>query len=188
MGRLGDFYFGFEQQGVVPDIIVLGKPIGNGHPIGVVVTTDEIVEIFAHGPEFFSTFGGSVLSCRVGAEVLQIVDDEGLIENARTMGNRILAGLKELKTKHPIIGDVRGMGLFLGLDLVKDQQTKEPATAIAQYVKNRLRDRRILIGSEGPQDNILKIRPPMTIEPDDVDMLLFVLDEILSETAVRRCR
>lgn len=181
LGRLGHYYFGFEQQQVTPDIVVLGKPIGNGHPIGVVVTTQAIADQFAEGPEYFSTFGGSTLSCRIGKEVLDIVDDEGLMENARNMGDKLLAGLKQLQRKHPVIGDVRGLGLFIGVELVEDQATQKPATDITGYVLNRMREHRILMGSEGPFDNILKIRPPLTIETDDVDMILWVLDEVLGE-------
>lgn len=189
LGRLGEYYFGFEQQDAVPDIVVLGKPIGNGHPLGVVVTTREIADRFAEGPEYFSTFGGSTLSCRMGKEVLDIIDDEGLMENARVMGDRLQAGLTDLQKKYEIIGDVRGYGLFLGVDLVSDPVARTPGTEIAEYVKNRMRDTRILIGCEGPFDNILKVRPPLTIESEDVDMFLTVLDRVLEEVAcLRDCR
>ncbi|HKK90514.1 MAG TPA: aminotransferase class III-fold pyridoxal phosphate-dependent enzyme, partial [Desulfobacteraceae bacterium] len=181
LGRLGDYFFGFEQQGAVPDIVVLGKPIGNGHPLGVVVTTKEIADSFAKGPEFFSTFGGSTLSCRTGLEVLTIVEDEHLQENAKRMGDKLLAGLRDLQKKYEVVGDVRGYGLFIGLDLVKDLQTREPGTALADYVKNRMRDHRILMGSEGPFDNILKIRPPMTVEDRDIDSVLEVMEKVLDE-------
>ena len=181
LGRLGDYFFGFEQQGAVPDIVVLGKPIGNGHPLGVVVTTREIADSFAKGPEFFSTFGGSTLSCRTGLEVLNIVEDEKLQENAKQMGDKLLAGLHGLQEKYEIAGDVRGYGLFIGLDLVTDRKTREPGTALADYVKNRMREHRILMGSEGPYDNILKIRPPMTIEEDDINYILQVMDKVLDE-------
>ena len=181
LGRLGEDYFAFEEQGATPDIVVLGKPIGNGHPIGVVVTTRAIADAFAEGPEFFSTFGGSTLSCRIGREVLQIVDDEGLQGNAAAMGALLLNGLRGLQARHRVIGDVRGRGLFLGVDLVRDPQTREEASELAAYVKNRMRDHRILLGSEGPRDSILKIRPPLTIEADDVDMILTVLDTVLAE-------
>ncbi|MCP5089241.1 MAG: aminotransferase class III-fold pyridoxal phosphate-dependent enzyme [Rhodobacteraceae bacterium] len=184
LGRLGDYYFGFEQQDALPDIVVLGKPIGNGHPLGVLVTTAEIAESFAKGPEYFSTFGGSTLSCRTGREVLQIVDDEGLQENAQAMGGRLLAGLREMQARHPVIGDVRGFGLFIGVELVKSRETLEPATDIADYVLNRLRQERILVGTEGPADNILKIRPPLCVDSDGVEMILSVLDRVLGETAV----
>ena len=183
LGRLGAYYFGFEQQGVVPDIVVLGKPIGNGHPLGVVVTTRAIADRFAEGPEFFSTFGGSTLSCRLGKEVLDIVDDEKLAQNARLMGAHLMAGLTALQDRHALIGDVRGYGLFIGVDLVTDRATRAPATAIANYVKNRMRANRILLGCEGPFDNILKIRPPLTVEPEAVEMILTTLDKVLAEAA-----
>ncbi|WP_281857395.1 aminotransferase class III-fold pyridoxal phosphate-dependent enzyme [Litoreibacter halocynthiae] len=179
LGRLGEFYFGFEHQGALPDIVVMGKPIGNGHPLGVLVTTREIAQSFDNGIEFFSTFGGSTLSCRIGKEVLDIVDDEGLQENARVMGGRLLSGLQALQKKYACVVDVRGMGLFLGVELIHPDGTE--ATAICSYVKNRMRDHRILIGSEGPKDNILKIRTPLTIEAEDVDMITTTLDQVLAE-------
>ncbi|WP_069301041.1 aminotransferase class III-fold pyridoxal phosphate-dependent enzyme [Neptunicoccus sediminis] len=183
LGRLGEHYFAFEQQGVTPDIVVLGKPIGNGHPIGVVVTTPEIAASFAQGPEYFSTFGGSTLSCRIGAEVLKIVDDEGLQENARQRGNELLDGLRKLQERHAVIGDIRGMGLFVGVDLVTDRETRAPATEIADRVINRMKENRILIGSEGAHHNVLKIRPPLTIDAEDIERILHQLDRIFSETA-----
>ncbi|WP_171133077.1 MULTISPECIES: aminotransferase class III-fold pyridoxal phosphate-dependent enzyme [unclassified Ruegeria] len=179
LGRLGTHYFGFEQQGALPDIVVLGKPIGNGHPIGVVVTTKAIAESFDNGIEFFSTFGGSTLSCRIGKEVLDIVDDEGLQENAQLMGARLIDGLREIEAEFACVGDVRGMGLFLGVELINPDGSE--GTEICRYVKNRMRDHRILIGSEGPKDNVLKIRPPLTIEADDVDMILWALRDVLCE-------
>lgn len=184
LGRLGEYYFAFEQQKVVPDIVVLGKPIGNGHPIGVVVTTQEIANSFAQGPEFFSTFGGSTLSCMVGKEVLDIVDDEALQANALQVGKQALKGLALLKQKHTVIGDVRGIGLFIGVAFVVDKEQRIPATDIAAYVVNRLREHRILAGLEGPDNNVLKIRPPLSIGADDIDMLLDTLDLILSESAI----
>lgn len=189
LGRLGEYYFGFEHQGgAEPDIVVMGKPIGNGHPLGgVLATTREIAESFDNGIEFFSTFGGSTLSCRIGKEVLDIVDDEGgLQQNARVMGDRLIAGLRDLEAKYACVGgDVRGMGgLFLGgLELIRPDGSE--ATEICAHVKNRMRDHRILIGSEGPKDNILKLRPPLTIEAEDVDMIVTVLDRILSEVEPR---
>lgn len=179
LGRLGDYYFGFEYQDVRPDIVVMGKPIGNGHPLGVLVTTREIAESFDNGIEFFSTFGGSTLSCRMGREVLDIVDDEGLQENARVVGGQLMADLKMLEAKYACVGDVRGMGLFLGVELIHPDGSE--ATEICTYVKNRMRDHRLLIGSEGPKDNVLKIRPPLTIEAEDAVMITTVLDQILGE-------
>ncbi|MDB3891813.1 aminotransferase class III-fold pyridoxal phosphate-dependent enzyme [Alphaproteobacteria bacterium] len=182
LGRLGDAYWGFETQNAMPDIVVLGKPIGNGHPIGVVVTTAEIAKSFANGMEFFSTFGGTTLACLIGAEVLQIVDDEGLQANAAERGRQLLDGFSLLKDKYDIIGDVRGRGLFLGIELVKDQNDKTPARELAGFVANRLREYRILIGTDGPFDNVLKIRPPLTIGAQDCDFLLRKLDQVFAET------
>jgi 4-aminobutyrate aminotransferase-like enzyme len=187
LGRLGDYFFGFEHQGAVPDIVVLGKPIGNGHPLGVVVTTKEISHSFAKGPEFFSTFGGSTLSCRTGLEVLNIVEDERLQKNAKQMGDKLIERLHSMQEKYEIVGDVRGCGLFIGLDLVMNPQTREPGTALADYVKNRMCEHRILMGSEGPYDNILKIRPPMTIEAEDIDYILEVMDKVLDEAQSLMC-
>ena len=134
LGRLGENYFAFEEQGVIPDIIVIGKPIGNGHPMGVVITTPEIAASFDNGIEFFSTFGASTLSCRIGKEVLDIVDQEGLSQNAKIVGKRLLDGMEALKAKYEIVGDARGRGLFLGLELVKDKASKTPATALTCFV------------------------------------------------------
>ena len=181
LGRLGKYYFGFEQQKVEPDIVVLGKPIGNGHPIGVVVTSKEIADTFSDGPEFFSTFGGSTLSCVIGREVLEIIDDECLQENAQLMGKKLLNGLKKIQGNFSQIGDVRGMGLFLGVDLVKNSNTQEEDKDLCNYIKSRMRDYRILIGSEGPKDNILKIRPPLTIDSEGIDMILHYFEKIMKE-------
>jgi len=161
--------------------VILGKPIGNGHPIGVVITSNEIAESFAPGPEFFSTFGGSTLSCLIGKEVLEIIDEEKLQENADLMGKKLLGGLNELQDSFSQIGDVRGMGLFCGVDLVKDKETREEDRNLCSYIKNRMRDHRILVGSEGPKDNILKIRPPLTIDEEGIDMILLCLQKIMQE-------
>jgi 4-aminobutyrate aminotransferase-like enzyme len=179
LGRIGSHFWAFETQGVVPDIVVLGKPIGNGHPMGALVTTRAIADSFANGMEFFSTFGGSTLSCVIGREVLRIVEEEGLQDNARAVGGYLLGGLKALESRHPIIGEARGMGLFLGVELVKDRETLEPATEAASTVTNRLREHRILIGTDGPFDNVLKIRPPLTFSRSDADLLVERLDEVL---------
>ena len=185
LGRLGDHYFGFEQQGAAPDIVVLGKPIGNGHPLGVVVTTRAIAASFARGPEFFSTFGGSTLSCAIGKEVLDIVDDERLMDNARVVGGYFLERLHALRGAHDIIGDVRGFGLFIGVELVEDRASMKEAPHIAAYIKSRMREKRILIGTEGPADNILKIRPPLTFDREGVDVAMHALEAILGEIESR---
>ena len=149
-----------------------------------VVTTPEIASSFAEGPEFFSTFGGSTVSCLVGKEVLDIVDEEGLAMKAAKVGKRAIDGLNALKSRHPVVGDVRGIGLFIGVVFVTDPQSRNPATEIAAYVVNRLREHRILAGLEGPANNILKIRPPLSIDEEDIDLLLQTLDGILAETAI----
>ncbi len=186
LGRLGEYFFAFEQQRVTPDIVVLGKPIGNGYPLGVVITTEEIAASFASGPEFFSTFGGSTLPCLIGREVLEIVDDEGLMRNALEVGNHLLLRLRELQASHEIMGDVRGHGLFIGVDLVENTGSRQPATAAAQYVKNRLHERRVLIGTEGPCDNVLKVRPPLSFDRESADLFVEILAEVLLEAEVRR--
>ncbi len=185
LGRLGKFYFGYEQQKVDPDIVVLGKPIGNGHPIGVVITTEKIAKSFDNGIEFFSTFGGSDLSCIIANEVLNIVDDEKLCLSANKTGLILKKGLNDLKKTFPIIGDVRGLGLFLGVDIIKNITTKEPASLEADYICNRLREKNILTGLEGPFDNVLKIRPPLCINKDDIYTFLKSFRSILEETGLK---
>ncbi|MCY6381804.1 aminotransferase class III-fold pyridoxal phosphate-dependent enzyme [Hoeflea prorocentri] len=178
--RLGRTAWGFEAQGARPDIVVLGKPVANGHPMGVVITTRVIADTFATGMEFFSTFGGSSVSCAAGLAVLDVLESEGLAEQVETVGAHLLDGLKALAVEHPVMADVRGMGLFLGVDLA--QPDGSPATEAAAYIVNRLRAHRILIGSDGPADNVLKIRPPLPFSRCDAEYLLSVLSEILQET------
>jgi hypothetical protein len=182
-GRLGTHFWGFETQGVVPDIVVFGKPIGNAFPLAAVVTTPEIAEAFTNGMEFFSTFGGNPVSCAVGLAVLDVVRDEGLQENAKKVGDYWLAGLADLQQKHEILGDIRGSGLFLGLDLVRNRETRQPATVQATYIVNRLRERGILAGTDGPHHNVIKLRPPLIFTEADADLFNFTLDAILAENA-----
>lgn len=181
LGRLGDYYWGFEYQDVIPDILVLGKPLGNGHPLAAVVTTAKIANSFADGPELFSTFGGSTVSCAAGLSVLETIENKGLQKHPNTVGTHLQAGFEQLKKQYSVIGDIRGMGLFWGLDLVLCPTNRGPATAIANYVKNRLYDKHILIGTDGPFDNVLKIRPPMTFDIAAADALLHNLGLILAE-------
>jgi 4-aminobutyrate aminotransferase-like enzyme/Ser/Thr protein kinase RdoA (MazF antagonist) len=180
-GRTGTHFWGFEPQGVVPDIVVLGKPIGNGHPIGAVITTPAIAGAFNNGMEFFSTFGGNPVSCAIGLEVLDVVRDEGLQEHARQVGERMLAGLKPFVEKYPFVGDVRGTGLFLGVELVRDRRTLEPAAEEASFVVNRMRDYGILLGTDGPFHNVVKIRPPMPFDESNADFLVMIFEKILKE-------
>jgi len=178
-GRMGSHFFAFEAQGVVPDIVVLGKSIGNGYPLGAVVTTHEIAASFDNGMEFFSTFGGSTVSCAVGLAVLDVVQQERLQDHARVVGDSLLARLKMLGETHAVVGDVRGAGLFIGVELVKDRHTLEPAPTEASDTVNRLRDRGILIGTDGPFENVLKIRPPLPFTLEDADFLVRELDAAL---------
>jgi 4-aminobutyrate aminotransferase-like enzyme len=184
-GRLGTHFWGFETQGVNPDIVVLGKPIGNGFPLAAVVTTEPVAASFANGMEFFSTFGGNPVACAAGLAVLDVMRDERLQERALGVGTHFVAGLKRLAGRHPIIGDVRGSGLFLGLELVRDRGTLEPAGAEASYVVNRLRDLGILTGTDGPLHNVIKIRPPLCFSETDADLFVATLDAVLSEDPVQ---
>jgi 4-aminobutyrate aminotransferase-like enzyme len=184
LGRLGRYPWAFSHQEGVPDIVVLAKPIGNGYPIGVVITRREIAEAFATGMEFFSTFGGSTVACAAGLAVLEVLEKERLADNAERVGAHILRSLKRLQASHPIIGDVRGVGLFLGVDLTCPDYT--PATEAAEYIVNRLRDHRILIGSDGPDNNVLKIRPPLCFSEDDATALLRSLEIILAEIPLKQ--
>ena len=178
-GRVGSHMWAFEEHGVVPDIVVMGKPMGNGHPMAAVFTTPEIAASF-EGMEFFSTFGGNPVSCAIGTAVLDVIEEEGLMQRATELGERFTTGLRELQGRHPIIGDVRGRGLFLGFELVRDQDTLEPAAEEAERVINEMRDRGVLLSTDGPLHNVIKIKPPMVLTEDDVDTALDHLDEVLS--------
>ena len=184
-GRLGTHFWGFETQGVVPDIVVLGKPIGNGFPLAAVVTTEAIAASFDNGMEFFSTFGGNPVACAAGLAVLDVMDEERLQARALRVGGHFAAGLKRLAERHPIIGDVRGSGLFLGVELVRDRRTLEPAAAEASYIVDRLRELGVLAGTDGPLHNVIKIRPPLCFSEADADLFVSTLDAILSEDPVR---
>lgn len=180
-GRIGTHFYAFEAQGVVPDIVVLGKPIGNGHPIGALVTTPQIAASFDNGMEFFSTFGGNTVSCAVGLAVLDVVIEEGLQAHALEVGNYLLAGLRPFKDRYQIVGDVRGSGLFLGVELVRNRRTLEPAAAEASFVADRMREHGVLLGTDGPYHNVVKIRPPLPFSKGDADLLIAELDGVLGK-------
>ncbi len=184
-GRVGTHFWGFETQGVVPDIVTMGKPIGNGHPLAAVVTTPEIAASFDNGMEYFNTFGGNPVSCAIGLVVLDVIADERLQEHALSIGEHLLTGLRGLMEKHRIIGDVRGLGLFVGVELVLDQETLSPAAAQTSYVVNRLRERGILLSTDGPLHNVLKIKPPLVFSEANANLLVAALDDILAEDFVR---
>jgi hypothetical protein len=180
LGRMGTSFWAFEDHGVTPDIVVMGKPLGNGHPIGAVATTRAIADAFDNGMEFFSTFGGNTVSCAIGIAVLDVLRDEGLQAHALGVGERMLAKLRPLVDRYPIVGDVRGSGLFLGVELVLDRNTLEPAGAEASFVANRMRERGVLLGTDGPHHNVVKIRPPMPFTESDGDLLVDALEQSIA--------
>ena len=174
-GRIGTHFYAFEKYGVVPDIVVLGKPIGNGHPIGAVITTRAIADSFDNGMEFFSTFGGNNVSCAIGLKVLEVVQEEDLQAHALRVGKHLLAGLHELNQRHEVIREIRGSGFFLGVELVNE----------AGGVVNQMRERGILMGTEGPRNNVIKIRPPMPFADVDAGELVEKLDKVFHAKAQR---
>ena len=183
-GRVGTHFWGFETQGVVPDIVALGKPIGNGHPLGAVVTTPAIAAAFDNGMEYFNTFGGNMVSVAIGDAVLDVLEREGLQQRANDVGALLLAGLRSLAA-HPLVGDVRGQGLMIGVELVTDHATRAPAADQASYIANRLRDNGILLSTDGPLHNVLKIKPPLVFNEADADRLVMTLDRVLREDDAR---
>lgn len=166
-GRIGTHFWAFEYYGVVPDVIVLGKPIGNGHPIGAVITTPEIAASFNNGMEFFSTFGGNAVSCAMGLAVLDVVQEEKLQTHALEIGNYLLEELRGLQHRYEMIRDVRGSGFFIGVELTTRNG--------AEHIVNHLREEGILLGTDGPDHNVLKIRPPMPFSLDDAELLIGIL-------------
>ena len=178
-GRMGDGLWSFEVAGIVPDVVTLGKPMGNGHPVAAVITRSEIVDRFAAKTEFFSTFGGNPVACAAAMAVLDVVEDEGLTANAAAMGEQIRAGIRALAARHRAIGDVRGRGLMIGVELVADPATREPDAGLTARVQNAMRDRGVLVGTTARAGNVLKIRPPLVIGREDAALLLGVLEEAL---------
>jgi 4-aminobutyrate aminotransferase-like enzyme/aminoglycoside phosphotransferase (APT) family kinase protein len=178
-GRMGQAMWGYQHHGVVPDFITIGKPAGNGHPVGAVLTRPEILERFTAKAQFFSTFGGNNVSCAAGIAVLDVIHDEQLIENAASRGASLRTGLKNLMRKHDIIGNVRGSGLALGVELVADRRALTPAKKETSRVLDLVRDAGVLIGSEGQFGNILKIRPPMVIGPEHCALAIEAVDAAL---------
>ncbi len=185
-GRMGDCFYAFERSQVVPDIVVLGKPVGNGHPLAIVVTTGAIADAFDNGMEYFSTFGGNHVSCAAGLAVLEVVQSENLQQHARVTGEHLGLLFHRQIATHPMVGDIRGSGLFWGIELVADRTTREPATSAAGWVKNQLRHRGILIGTDGPHDNVLKIRPPMPFDSSNAEHLTRELSEVLMSVGLQR--
>ncbi|WP_452230908.1 aminotransferase class III-fold pyridoxal phosphate-dependent enzyme [Lacinutrix sp. MEBiC02404] len=177
-GRLGDYFWGFEGQEVIPDIVILGKPIANGHPMGAVVTTKEIASSFEKGVEFFSSFGGNPVSCKIALTVLQEIENSQLQQNAKLVGDYYLSLFKKLKEKYHCIGDVRGSGLFIGVEIVKENSI-DPNTELAHYIKNELRHRFILISTDGPDDSVLKTKPPLCFTIENAKQVVDTIDAVL---------
>ena len=178
-GRVGSSMWAFDDSEVTPDIVVMGKPMGNGHPMGAVFTTKEVASAFGE-MEFFSTFGGNPVSCAIGSAVLDVIEQEKLMEGASSLGKRLMDGLNSLMDSHQIVGDVRGRGLFLGIELVRDRATKEPADIEAAFLVDMMREKGVLLSTDGPLHNVIKIKPPMVLTAYDVDDALQKLDETLA--------
>jgi 4-aminobutyrate aminotransferase-like enzyme len=178
-GRLGTHMWGHQKLGVVPDLVTLGKPMGNGHPLAAVVTRAELCDRFTSETMYFNTFGGNAVSAEVGMAVLQVLQEEGLITHAQQVGEYTCQRLSELKERHSLVGDVRGSGLFFAVELVRDRGSKAPAPEQTKLLVNRMREHGVLISRVGPHGNVLKIRPPMVFRREHADLLVDVLDRVL---------
>jgi 4-aminobutyrate aminotransferase-like enzyme len=180
LGRTGSHMWAFQAHDVVPDIVVLGKPLGNGMPLAAVVTTRAIAESFDNGMEYFSTFGGNTVSCAAGLAVLDVLEAEGLQAHAQRVGAQLLDGCRAVMARREVIGDVRGSGLFIGVELVRDRASRTPAPMEASFVVERMRERGVLVGTDGPHHNVIKVRPPMPFADADAELLVAELDRALA--------
>lgn len=178
-GRTGSHFWGFDRHGVTPDLVTMGKPMANGHPVGAVAARPDVLAAFAKKVRYFNTFGGNPVSCAAGLAVLDVLRDEGLMDNARDVGAYLKAGFDDLQSRHAAIGDVRVAGLAMGVELVTDRASQAPDPALAARVVNGLRDRRIILSISGEDQNILKIRPPLCFQRTHADMLIDAVDAIL---------
>jgi 4-aminobutyrate aminotransferase-like enzyme len=181
LGRLGTHFWGFQDHGVVPDVVTMGKPLGNGHPISAVATTRAIADAFDNGMRYFNTFGGNPVSCAVALAVLDTVVDDGLQHRAATLGRRLMTGLEGLRDRHELVGDVRGQGLYAGVELVRDRATKEPAGVEALGISERMMELGVLTYPNGRFGNILKLKPPLVASEDDIELLVGVIDQVLTD-------
>lgn len=179
-GRFGQHFWAFEQQGVSPDIVTMGKPFGNGMPLAAVVTTRAVADRFNNGLEYFNTFGGNPVCCAAGLAVLDVIRDERLQEHASDVGSFFVASLRELSEKRPLIGDIRGSGLFIGIEFVRDRKSLQPATAETSEVCTRMKEEhKILMSIDGPHDNVIVIKPPLCFSKENVRSVIAALDEVL---------
>jgi len=177
-GRLGDYFWGFEAQNIVPDMVIIGKPMANGHPMGAVICTNEIAESFSKGVEFFSSFGGNPVSCAIATSVLDVIEEEKLQENAKIVGDYYKSLLLELQKKYDCIGDIRGSGLFLGMEIIKENNI-DPNAELAGFIKNELRNRNILISTDGPFDSVIKTKPPLCFTNENARKVVDHIDKAL---------
>lgn len=182
-GRNGEHLWGFQAHGVEPDLVTLGKPMGNGHPVAAVITRAGIAERFAAETELFSTYGGNPVAAEAALAVLDVIERQDLIANAAAMGERLTDGIRALAERHGAIGDVRSAGLLLGVELVRDRASRDPAPDVAHAVLNGMRERGVLIGTTGPDGNVLKIRPPLVLAEQEADLIVETLDAVLTEAS-----
>ena len=180
-GRMGTDFWGFETCGVIPDIVTLGKSIGNGHPLSAVVTTKEIADQFNNGMEYFNSYGGNPVSCAIGEAVLDVIEDEGLQENAEIVGSYLIEELFKLQSKYTFIGQIRGQGLFIGIELISNTDTLKPNKTLAAKIVNQMKDAGILISIDGPDHNVLKIKPPMVFNLENANELVINLKTIFDK-------
>ena len=180
-GRMGTDFWGFETCGVIPDIVTLGKSIGNGHPLSAVVTTKEIADQFNNGMEYFNSYGGNPVSCAIGEAVLDVIEDEGLQENADIVGSYLIEELFKLQSKYTFIGQIRGQGLFIGIELISNTDTLKPNKTLAAKIVNQMKDAGILISIDGPDHNVLKIKPPMVFNLENANELVINLKTIFDK-------
>jgi len=180
-GRLGEWFWGFMQQDAVPDIVSIAKSVGNGYPLGAVITSRAVADGFRSQGYFFSSTGGSPLSCAIGMTVLDVLRDEGLQENAKRVGAHLKARLQALQDKHPIIGTVHGIGLYLGVEMVRDPDTLEPAAEETSAICDRMLELGVIIQPTGDHMNILKTKPPLCIDVEGADFYVDTLDRVLTE-------
>jgi 4-aminobutyrate aminotransferase-like enzyme len=181
-GRSGAHLWSFQASGIKPDMVVTGKPMGNGFPVAALVVRSEVLGAVPEDTELFSTFGGNPVACAAALAVLAVIEDEGLVTNAAEVGSYLRQGLVKLADSHALIGDVRGEGLLLGVELVDDQATRAPASGRARAVTEAMLERGILLGATGPAGNVLKIRPPLVFQREHADLLLQTLDDVLASS------
>jgi 4-aminobutyrate aminotransferase-like enzyme len=179
-GRSGSHLWSFQASGIEPDLVVMGKPMGNGFPVAALVARSDLLAAVPEEIELFSTFGGNPVACAAALAVLDVIEDEGLAANAAEVGLYLRQHLVTLAERHPLIGDVRGEGLLLGVELVDDQETRAPATGRARMITDAMRERGVLLGATGPAGNVLKIRPPLIFQREHADLLLQGLDDVLA--------